>query len=44
MRKEDNPLMAQDILQIMQAVVDSLHDSSSRTIGGRDNGIANWDR
>ena len=36
-RKEDDPLTARDIPQIVQAVVDTLH-SSSRTSGGGDNG------
>ena len=36
-RKEDDPLMARDIPQIVQAVVDTLR-GSSRTSGGGDNG------
>ena len=42
-RKEDDPLMAWDILQIVQAVLDSLRDSSSRNSSGGDNGITGAD-
>ena len=42
-RKEDDPLTAQDIPQIVQAVVDSLRDPSSHTSGGGNNGITGTD-
>ena len=42
-RKEDDPLTARDIPQIVQAVVDSLRESSSCTSGGGDNGITGAD-
>lgn len=38
-RKEDDPLTALDVPQIVQAIVDSLHNYSSCTEGGGDNGI-----